>query len=1103
LGIFTISGLPIFGSLVQFSCEDGSTPASGTCDLDMSDEDKDKSDGDPDDCVGNPCNAANGNKFEVETDYVGTGPFPLALRRFHNARTPSSASAFGPAWLHSYGAAVQLFESPTLFTAYVIRPDGKTLYFNATAAQGPWTGDGDVSHRLVTVDQGGILKWRLTSSDGDLNETYDRATGRLESLANRAGLVQTLQYDASSRLESVSDPFGRALTFAYNAQGRIASVTDPALNQITYQYDPQQGNLAIVSYPGSPIETKSYTYGDSRFPHALTEIMDENSVTFAAWEYDENGRAISSQHAGGAERVTLAYPSETVTQITTYVSPSLSATRSYNFQVSWGIKRLTSISGPACPACGPELQTFDANGNVESRRDWNGNRMNYEYNARNLETVRTEGLASSGNPTAQTRTVRTDWHATFRLPTGIAEPLRITTFTYDEDGTQCGARGALCSKRFQATNDASGAQGFSAATSAERIWTYTYNANGSVLTVNGPRTDIADTAEYEYYANNHADMGKRANVEIFRNTAGHVYRVTDYNAHGQPLAVEDPNGLVTTLAYDARQRLRTRTVGSETTTYDYDRVGQLTRITQPDGSFVSYQYDNAHRLERIADSAGNSITYDLDSAGNRTLERVRDAGNHIVQIRSREFNALNRLVKAFGAEGQTTEYAYDGQGNVLTLKDPLGRQTVHQYDALNRVRHVTSPAPTAAVTQYAYDGRDALVRVEDPRSLATEYTVDGLGNVTKVISPDTGTTNNTYDDAGNLATRKDAKNQITTYAYDALNRVTTMAFHGGSSHTYAYDQGASGLGRLSSITERDALNQTTSALAYAYDQRGRITSETRTIGLTQYVTGYRYDAAGRLDRLTYPSGRTANYAFDAVGRVVGVTTSENGGQAQQVVSNVAYHPFGGVKAYTLGNGQVYSRAIDEDGRIKSYSLGSQSFTIGYNPASRIDYITEFGSPANYVTYEYDELYRLTLAAIPGTQYTYAYDAVGNRVQRTVGSLTEDYPYSTTSNRIASVNVGGVPVRTFGFDSNGSTTWDGLNSYVYDTRGRMVQAVSSVGATMYQINALGQRIKKTPASGDAVVFHYDLQGRLIAETSAIGTLKREVLYLGDIPVAVAQ
>jgi YD repeat-containing protein len=67
---------------------------------------------------------------------------------------------------------------------------------------------------------------------------------------------------------------------------------------------------------------------------------------------------------------------------------------------------------------------------------------------------------------------------------------------------------------------------------------------------------------------------------------------------------------------------------------------------------------------------------------------------------------------------------------------------------------------------------------------------------------------------------------------------------------------------------------------------------------------------------------------------------------------------------------------------------------------------------------------------------------------------------------------------------------------------MVQATSVVGPTTYQVNALGQRIRKTNSSTDTV-FHYDTRGKLIAESDPGGGEKREILYLGDVPVAVIQ
>jgi len=57
-----------------------------------------------------------------------------------------------------------------------------------------------------------------------------------------------------------------------------------------------------------------------------------------------------------------------------------------------------------------------------------------------------------------------------------------------------------------------------------------------------------------------------------------------------------------------------------------------------------------------------------------------------------------------------------------------------------------------------------------------------------------------------------------------------------------------------------------------------------------------------------------------------------------------------------------------------------------------------------------------------------------------------------------------------------------------------------GTSTFQVNALGQRVQKTTSSGDSV-FVYDLSGHLIEQADATGTVKRELLYLGDIPVGV--
>ncbi len=1050
-----------------------------------------------DTCVANPINPAIGNKFQREVDYTGQGAFPLQFSRFYNSDPRQLSTSFAPAtlnnrigllWRGHYDRFIKLNGT----TGTVYRQDGKAFTFNLVG--GLWTPPADISDQLQQLTDGGgnPAGWKYTTATGDMVETYD-TSGKLISVANREGLTHTLAYDAQSRLSTVTDTFGRTLTFTYDGSNRVATMTDPQGGVYQYGYD-IKNNLISVAHPDTTVRRYHYEHA---LPNALTGITDENSARFSTWNYTISGYATSSTHPGGANQTTVSYGNGAT------VTDALGAVRTYNFGFALDVAKNTGVAQPAGSGTGTasDRRTYDANGNVASRTDFNGNRTSYTYDlARNLETSRTEGLTSSGASTAATRTVTTEWHPSYRLPTRIAEPFRITAMVYGNPTDPVGTRGSLLSKTMQATTDATGAAGLGAPLSGTpRTWTYTYNANGSVLTLDGPRTDVPDVTNYTYYANDAAcsgasPLGCRGQVASITNAAGHVTSIPDYNAHGQPLAIVDPNGLTTTLTYDARQRLTSRSVGGEMTSYTYDGVGQLTRVTLPDGSLLAYTYDAAHRLTGISDNLGNRIAYTLDAMGNRTQEQVLDPASQLAQTRSRVYNSLNRLTQEIGAQSQTTAYSYDNQGNVTAIDGPLAGTvdvTTNAYDALNRLTRVTDP--NAGQVNYGYNGLDQLTSVTDPRSLVTSYSYDGLNNLNQQQSPDTGATTNTYNAAGNLLTQTDAKGQTTAYTYDALNRVTSITYQGGVTHGYQYDQGANGLGRLTQITEPNSTTQ------YAYDPKGRLITETRTINAVVYVTNYSYDSAGRLTGMTYPSGRQVAYTLDSLGRVSQITTTK-GTATQTVVSSVAYRPFGPSQGFTFGNGQTYTRGFDQDGRIASYTLGNQSLAVGYDAASRVGFLSDVGTPANSTTYAYDNLDRLVQAITPATPYAYAYDAVGNRVSKTVGSATQTYDYAATSNRLTQVT--GVGSRSYGYDPNGSTVNDGDNQFAYDSRGRLIQSVGALGASNYQVNSLGQRIRKTNVQGDTV-YHYDVQGRLIAESSTGGTAQKEYLYLGDMPVAVIQ
>jgi len=499
-------------------------------------------------------------------------------------------------------------------------------------------------------------------------------------------------------------------------------------------------------------------------------------------------------------------------------------------------------------------------------------------------------------------------------------------------------------------------------------------------------------------------------------------------------------------------------------------------------------YDAAHRLTKIQDGLGNKIVYTLDAMGNRTGEQAFDPGNALARTRTRAYDSLNRLAQDIGAQSQTTAYAYDSNGNVKSVTDPLTHATGNSYDALNRLVQVLDPA--GGTTQYAYDPAGNLAQVTDPRGLATTYTYDGLGNLTKQVSPDTGTTTSTFDAAGNVLTKVDARGAIATYTVDALNRVASVAYSkSGTStetHTYTYDSGANAKGRLSQLVD------TAATTAWTYTPLGRVASKSQTMSGVAHTLTYGYNSYGQLTCVTTPSGQVIGYAYSN-NRVSGVTVN-----GSALVSGVTTFPFGAAAGWQWGNAEFTFRRFDADGRLASWEFRNGVSVLrndlSFDTASRITALADPNLPANSGAYQYDALDRLTVAQqgspVTHTQQ-FAYDALGNRQNVTIdGSLANLY-YGSNSNQLQQI-VGFVSPAYLG----GATAL----TYTYNNANRLVQVQSS-GTTLatYKVNGLGQRVQKVVGAA-TTRFVYDEHGRLLGEYDGTGKLIQETVWLDDLPVA---
>ena len=606
----------------------------------------------PTECgVGNPILPNIANKVAIETDYQGPASSPLHMSRIYNSQGVGLVGWRGNGWTHTYSASITTLNNTSV---RVQRADGQRLLYTLT--NGVWTADSDVAWILSQQKNadGSTRGWTLMA-ENDQTEHYD-ATGKLISLKNRAGYTQTLTYVAGLLIQ-VSDTFGKQLNFSYNAAGQMTGMTDPADHQYRYSYD-GNGNLKTVTYPDdtpadlSDNPKKTYVYGSDpgeivntgnvSQPNALTGIIDENGVRYATYRYDSAGKAISTEHAGGVEQYRLDYAAD---GSQTRITDPLGSVSTTHFTPVLGVVKATGSDQPGGTGCSvaSSTQTHDANSNVASRTDFNGHLSCYAYDlSRNLETLRIEGLPAGSTCPANLsaypppngssiRKISSQWHADYRLPIQIDQAGRRLTWTYD------GAGNPLT----QTVTDTASQQ--------SRSWHYTYNNLGQVLSADGPRTDVNDLTTYSYYTDTAADHHP-GDLKSVTNALGHVTTFNAYDAHGRPLTLIDPNGLITHLNYDARGRLIQKNVGGNLTSYQYDAVGNLIKTTQPSGTAIRYSYDAAHRLTDIQDAAGNSIHYTLDAMGNRIHEDIVDPAGHLIAALSRAVDALNRVQNVMGGQ---------------------------------------------------------------------------------------------------------------------------------------------------------------------------------------------------------------------------------------------------------------------------------------------------------------------------------------------------------------------------------------------------------------------------------------------------------------------
>jgi RHS repeat-associated protein len=195
------------------------------------------------------------------------------------------------------------------------------------------------------------------------------------------------------------------------------------------------------------------------------------------------------------------------------------------------------------------------------------------------------------------------------------------------------------------------------------------------------------------------------------------------------------------------------------TTYEYDKVGNQTKITTDDT--VTYSYYNVFNqlIQQVFTSNGSAVLftyYTYDSNGNQILERKMTPPSTVVETVQKEYDSNNQLTKVTCREGnasgtikytQENTYNYDGQ---RISKNDNGTTTNYYYQG--GVLLYTTDEDGNKTSQNIIGPQEnviATIRYEDDVQHAYFYNKDIRTSVTNVVDESgNGVVSYQYDDYG-------------------------------------------------------------------------------------------------------------------------------------------------------------------------------------------------------------------------------------------------------------------------------------------------------------------------------------------------------------------
>jgi RHS repeat-associated protein len=610
----------------------------------------------------------------------------------------------------------------------------------------------------------------------------------------------------------------------------------------------------------------------------------------------------------------------------------------------------------------------------------------------------------------------------------------------------------------------------------------TTDANGNITTyaweyetsgiygTSAPFCDVKISSDLEYYSSYDNNLNPTWYCFPTATFASgqFAYASATYNSSGtdpyKPTSITDKHG-TTQYTWDSNANLLTSTTASGvTTTYNFSyssfALGELTSVVQKGSNgqqktatLLAY-YEPSGLVHTLStptpgtvggsqvvttytyDSLGNVLT--IQTPGNNGASTITTTLNYTTDGAFTQADAVGQPLTVTDNLGKVTHLRYDAQGNIASVIDALSNEWDYSYNIANQPLVAMAPATGESGVGRSYFTSNYLY-VGGPQVSSQSY--DERNSTPPVYPSPYGPireTDYTYGKQNELLSVVGGGEPV-SYGYDADYRVKTLTDGNSHTTTYTYTD-------FNDVATTSYPNVNTSTgfdrISLAYDQYGRCTSRTDGNGV---VTQYSYSADGLPVTVQYPTTSNNVYlSYDGFDRVAGMSDATAG--TSTIPGSVYTYDD---NDFLLSSSVTYTglpqRSISytywPDGTRASMVTPAGTFSYDYDGVGRLNQLTNPFSETSTWGYR-DNGWLQTQTLSNGSYTTYTLNALG---------LTTDLKTLKSDNTTV-LSEFSVP-STSGYDGVGNllsltaslpaaTTYNGTNTYAYDTKNQLTSEVST-------------------------------------------------------------